>query len=420
MLGAFNTVYGALKGFFSRGFWFSVFLPVALFGALHCLIALIQYRTLSLFGIRLSLDSTPLANFAEAAPYLIAAVIVISFAFAPFVNYLRGLLDGSLLPKSLHDWLRGQRYRMARDKKREWDSLRDDLGKVADLYSDYTNDAGRVRTAYNAAVQRNPKTADNVNAAQAARGALQVLERALNGAKPLAPMAGAAVNAVIAALDANAPDIDNPISRETGKVADELEDQLREAVPLAKYRFQIARDRYRVVDAIEYPWATPLGDARFIAEAYPRNAYNVEFDYLWPRLVMMMRAAKGDDPTLEAIENARTNIDFAVLSFFLAITIPLIWLPVLLFRGGPISAWLFLVIGAAAPLMLQFFFRLAFESQLAFAEVVAAAIDRARFVVLGALLVDEPRSRGEERALWGRIRNGGELLYAPRPASPAK
>jgi hypothetical protein len=206
----------------------------------------------------------------------------------------------------------------------------------------------------------------------------------------------------------------------TDAAASELEGVLREAVSLAKYRHQIVKKRYRVFDAAEFPWATALGDARFIAEAYPLDVYDVEFDYLWPRLLMAIRAAKSDDPTLEAIENARTNIDFAVISFFLAMTIPLVWLPVLWFRGGPSSAWLFLVIGATAPLMLQFFFRLAFESQLAFIEVAATAIDGARFAVFGMLRLDEPRSRGEERALWKRIRQGGELLYVPRPAMKDK
>jgi hypothetical protein len=36
-----------------------------------------------------------------------------------------------------------------------------------------------------------------------------------------------------------------------------------------KYRYQIVKDRYRVVNAIEFPWATALGDARFSAAVRP-------------------------------------------------------------------------------------------------------------------------------------------------------
>ena len=87
MLGAFNTVYTALQGFFSRGFWFSTFLPVALVSALHCLIALVKYGSLSLFGMTLSLNSAPSGEVTEAAVLIVVALVVISFALAPFVDY---------------------------------------------------------------------------------------------------------------------------------------------------------------------------------------------------------------------------------------------------------------------------------------------------------------------------------------------
>jgi hypothetical protein len=146
VLGAFNTVYTALKGFFSRGFWFSTFLPVALFSALHCLIALVKYGSLSLFGMNLSLNSAPSAvEFAQAAPLIMVALVVISFALAPFVDYLRGPLDGSLLRKALHDWLRKRRYTIARAKEQELKALFEDLGAVSDVNDRYSADNGRNR-----------------------------------------------------------------------------------------------------------------------------------------------------------------------------------------------------------------------------------------------------------------------------------
>jgi hypothetical protein len=420
VLGAFNTVYAALKSFFARGFWFSTFLPVALFAGLHCLVALIKYGSLSLFGMTLSLNSAPHGISAEALSSIVVVLVAISFVLAPFVNYLRGLLDGSLLPKSLHDWLRLRRYRAARAKKQELEMLFNDLGEVSESESRYFKDDCAIRIARAAAVARLPKTAPNANVVTAAQSALAMLDAGLSSNDtPLGPLATAAEDAIIAAFAQNAPDFDDPASpddtarsKAIDKAANGLGGKLQDAVLLAKYRYQIAKDRDRVVDAIEFPWATALGDARFVAESYPRKVYNVEFDYLWPRLLMTMKAAKSDDPTLEAIENARTNIDFAALSFFLVMTVPAVWMPVLLARGGP--AWLFLVIGAASPLALRFFFGLAFESQLAFASVVSSTIDSSRFSVLNMLRVPEPSSRSEERALWERIANSDELLYAKR------
>ena len=65
------------------------------------------------------------------------------------------------------------------------------------------------------------------------------------------------------------------------------------------------------------------------------------------------------------------------------------------------------------------FFQLAFESQLAFADVVSTAIDNARFLVFRMLRMPEPSSRSEERALWDRIASDSELLYAPQETSRA-
>jgi hypothetical protein len=149
--------------------------------------------------------------------------------------------------------------------------------------------------------------------------------------------------------------------------------------------------------------------------------YGVSFDFLWPRLLVAIRAEKADDPMLSAIEAARSQLDFAVLSVFLAASIPALWLPVILCRGG--SALVFLVIGAATPPVLAFFFRLVFEAQLAFGEIVKTAIDRSRFLVLKMLRQPEPLSRGEERHLWVRIARAEEdgrmadLIYLP--ATPA-
>src|SRR5262249_15642902 len=112
--------------------------------------------------------------------------------------------------------------------------------------------------------------------------------------------------------------------------------------------------------------------------------------------LVAMKGEKADDPMLEAVEQARSKVDFAVLSLVLAASIPAVWMPSLLARGGP--AWLFFVIGAATPPDLMFFYELVFESQLAFGEVVKTAIDKSRFLVLKMLRLPEPLSRSEERS----------------------
>ena len=107
------------------------------------------------------------------------------------------------------------------------------------------------------------------------------------------------------------------------------------------------------------------------------------------------------------------------LGLVLAASIPAVWLPTLLAHEGP--AWLFLVIGAATPLVLSFFYNLAFEGQLALGDVVKTAIDKSRFLVLKMLRLPEPATRSEERALWRQIANAEDdgrttdLIYLKTP-----
>jgi hypothetical protein len=149
----------------------------------------------------------------------------------------------------------------------------------------------------------------------------------------------------------------------------------------------------------------------------------VNFDFLWPRLLVAIRDQKSEDPMLSTIDAARGQVDFAVLSIFLAVTVPVVWEPIILARGGP--AWLFLAIGAATPLALRFLYGLAFEAQLAFGDIAQTAIDRSRLLVLRMLRQPDPPSRGEERRLWARIASADadarstELLYVVAPASGA-
>ena len=206
----------------------------------------------------------------------------------------------------------------------------------------------------------------------------------------------------------------------TSEAADQFEALLSTARQEAEYRYQIVQARVRVAAALENPRATLIGDARYVVESYAQEVYLTDFNFLWPRLLVAIRAEKADDPVLTAIENARAQSDFAVLSLVLAASVPAVWLPALLAYG--VQAWLFFAIGAATPLALRFFYELVFENQLAFGDVVKSTIDRSRLSVLKMLNLPQPTSRSEERALWERIRlaeadgRTADLVYLPAKA----
>jgi hypothetical protein len=428
VIGAFNSVYDALKGFFSRGFWFATFLPVALFAALHLLVAALTLRSITVFGISLNLDKeNPLAQLATAGPAIVVILVIVGYALQPLMPRLRGLLDGSLLPAGLHDWLRRERLVEANAMRLRIAAARTDLIKLESLSDNAHEENGKLRTAYRAA-ELLPGASDGAVIARADQ-ALKALQQAIFRKEAMATAAENTHTAVLAALAVNNPKQDalppaataddKTRSARTNAAAEQFEGLLVDMANEALYRYQIIQTRIRVAGALENPRATLIGDARLVVESYARGVYQVDFDFLWPRLLVAMKADKADDPVLEAIETARAQVDFAVLSLVLAASIPAVWLPTLLAHEGP--AWLFLVIGAATPLVLSFFYNLAFEGQLALGDVVKTAIDKSRFLVLKMLRLPEPATRSEERALWRQIANAEDdgrttdLIYLKTP-----
>ncbi len=434
MINAFTSVYNALQAFFSRGFWFAAFLPVALFALLHAIVASQVIGPVTLLGIELRFDDRA-PDLSTAAPAIFVALIVIAYALLPLTPLLHGLLDGSYLPQSVHDWLRSRRLVAAHAIRTKIDAARDDLAAVKEMNKNAHDDKGRLRTAYRAALAL--PSATGRKEIESAKAELQRLQRLLlSPSGSLIAACKTAEATVIAALARNNP---NPeamknlcatppaipveeidLAIETDKVSSDLETLLIRAVAQADYRYQILRTRYRVFGALDIPRATLIGDARLAVERYAYDVYQVDFDFLWSRLLVAMKAEKADDALLEAIDTARASVDFAVLSLALATSIPAVWLPVICFHYGP--AWLFLAIGVATPVVLNFFYRLVFEGQLAFGRVVKTTIDRHRFLVLKMMRQAEPQSRAEERSLWRRIAQAEadgrstDLVYVAPPA----
>jgi hypothetical protein len=104
------------------------------------------------------------------------------------------------------------------------------------------------------------------------------------------------------------------------KAGDEYEDLLNKAAQEAEYRHVIVKERNRALGALANPMATSIGDARLVAERYSVDAYGVDFAFLWPRLLAAIKASKSDDPTLTAIDTARSTVDFAVMCVLLTFT----------------------------------------------------------------------------------------------------
>src|SRR5689334_21617805 len=96
-----NQILTTFQSFFSRSFWLGSFLPVAICGAFHLLVAKTVFPDLP------SLDAlTGASAYTAKVAVILVALVIAAYALSPLSPIIRGLLDGSLLPSWMHDALR--------------------------------------------------------------------------------------------------------------------------------------------------------------------------------------------------------------------------------------------------------------------------------------------------------------------------
>jgi hypothetical protein len=409
-----SDVIGIFKGFFSRAFWFGNFLPVAVFSFLHLVIAW------------LVIPGIPLGTWAQAEPKSLtyfsvtfAALVVLAYAITPIIPLVRGLLDGSLLPEWLHDALRREHLVAAR-------AIRRRVSAAYELFSECgLLRETQVRLMWEARKTGNALGAVNNSAAIVQAGeVLAKLQRQFDAGDLLSVEdLGNAAALMVTALKSNATDLPgDPNAKRLDRLQNDLVDLLQDAEVDADNRAQALDTLYSRV-AYDNPQATSMADIRFLVEQYSLQAYNAPFDYIWPRLQLVLptKADQSDENSFaEKLGSARAQIDFAILSLALSVTIPLVWLPYLAWVA--IDPVLFVVIGAAAPLLIMFFYHIAVESQIVFGEALNAAIDNYRFILLGGNLRQPlPATLTDERDVWDRLQRidrqrSVELIYRhPKP-----
>jgi hypothetical protein len=420
MLSQYLTTF---QGFFTRAFWFGSFLPVALFAFLHLVIAWVAFGNEAVpLQKWLTLDPTKLTLF----PTIFAGLVVVSYALSPMLPLFRELLDGSALPDWLHEPLR-------RERKREAPPIRDKV-EAAERLLNHCRDiretlVARVAKARADGVANAPGALPNRPQIHAALGAADRLRHKLEHDQPLTSAdVSDAVDELIAALEAN--DSSLPASAPNAQLSADLS-KAGEAIfrlvancerEAAHLEFALRTRHSRI--AFDNPQATQMADARFLTESYCLNVYNVDFSYIWPRLQLVLpeQGSQGQVGSYnDRLVAARSQVDFAVLSLALSLTIPLLWLPLLAWDGT--SMPLFLGIGVGAPLLAAFFYQLAVESQFEFGEVIKTAIDKYRFAVLKDLQQPLPPTLVAERELWHNLRvaeqtpKQTDLFYHHKPPS---
>jgi hypothetical protein len=184
----------------------------------------------------------------------------------------------------------------------------------------------------------------------------------------------------------------------------------------ARHRLNAVARRMPTLDPRDWQ-ATRLGDARYARDSYVRDTYGASFDYLWPKVRMAVGDGEADDAKAVArsVADAASLVDFAALLLVLALTIPAVWLPVIIVNDKPVFA--FLAIGVGAPIALAMFYELLIRAEMAFGIVVQNIVDRYHLAIFPMLSLPVPATLSAERDLWSRVEQaswssaGVDLVY---------
>jgi hypothetical protein len=389
------------KGFFTRTFWFGSFLPVAIFAGIHLLVAGWLGTGIDLASL-ISADSNKLIG----VPLAVFALVVVAYAATPLIPLVHGLLDASLLPQWLHDWMRREHLVEARAARR-----------LVDAATDQFNQMGELNARQSTSLQ-DARNAGNEHGAVPAAGVLGQVGKTIDAmcrcfdrgwppaAETLDKAAGdlaAILRANRTRLPANADDAQKDAAAELSSAQTKLMALLKDAESNAAHERQALLARNSRI-AYDNPQATRMADIGLLSEQYCYDAYGVDFDYIWPRLqfVVPAQSTSGNTESLsDRLAAARAQVDFSILSLALSLTVPLVWLPYLAWTGeSPVK---YLVIAAAAPLLVCLFYFVALGSRTAFGEVAMAAADMHRFTLLTGLHLAMPASLADEREVWGDL-----------------
>lgn len=409
----FDSAFTALKGLLSRSFIVSAFLPVFIALAIN-----ITFFGLATDGVTDTIayakDHLNIADFATAFGLLTLASLPLAFALSPLLGSFRILLEGER-------WWGWIRHFYVAGVQRRAGSL-ELKAEAADAYlTNYRAGFDAAKKAIPEAVKKgnklcvlgNPKlikkAAVAVRAFEDALGDVSVdlPSRYLSSTTAALAKFREAHDALLAAFSANSTDWPVTAPMDHIKQADQLTKAFNhflgamegglEAARLEASRRIARRDAQLVAND---PRPTRLGNLRAQIEDYCQRAYAVEFEYLWPRLRM---GVVHDETVFEPVEQAETQLNFALMTLLLVAISGAGWLAYHIYRLE--NPWAIALIGLAVPVLNLSFYLVVVESQRLLVTSTKAAIDRLRLDLLVALHVPFPKTYVDERIAWVQLQN---------------
>lgn len=465
-----DTAFTAIGSTFSSRFLLGQFFPVFAVLVVNLLLGGLYFQ-----GWDASLETITerlnIADLATGMGIIAFAACVIAFTLAPTLNALRRLLEGDLLPeyvrtrliKANEQWA-GEleieideitRYSTELDKRRNaavkalktpkpaapapepassWrELLRRSIEAAASMLNirrgaeDATVGAGQSATRggqADPAAGATPLASVQIDAgpATAALDRLAVDLRSAETASVRSRWNTAVGEAALTSLD-NAKEALLALKASFGGPPDATFDQLHlrfialvdEAIPVAARLQSDRKSALRQVFVPSDPRPTRFGNQAAALEHYPLAVYGAGYDYLWPRIQLVMGK---DDANSILLTEARIQLDYAMMALLLAMLSCLAWLGILVATD---TNWLrFLLVGLGTYFGFHLFYRVALEAQRNVTDTIKAIFDRYRWDLLKQLHVATPADSKAERELWMRLQSVSAAITLPAPLTYEK
>lgn len=401
-----SQIITSFQGLFSRAFWFGSFLPVAIIAALH--IALLEVFFPAFLQLRTLLDKG-LAQDVTVMTFFIAGLVILAYILTPFAPFVRLLLDGRSLPAWLHDELRADRYAPWKRAKKRDDKIIEDR-----FYFEKFFDKKYLSVAEAAGIAQKHMHNPAEEKVDKAEKAVEEMRKSIKTIElPTRTLAENAVQSLLAAYGSK----DGPVSAKNMRRLDEARGAFHEMLLEAKFEARYRSFQAPAMISREDLLPTRVGDAHWEVERYCQNTYNADYNFLWPRIEMLMQG--NTDAFSVRLGDAQSQVHFAALLLGLTLSVPAIWIPVLLWTA--VSPWPLLIIGGASVLALMFLYELVVQSEVVFGRAVCAAVDRYRLKVLTDIMHQPPpKTLQAERTLWRSLKaasdpqNPFDLFLAPK------
>lgn len=410
-----GSLLDRLQGFFSKSFFLAGFLPLAATLILNGL--LLQWvfpQTRSFLRSMLQPDEgSVLPNWA----LLIVLTYVLGMVLASLNPGLRRLLEGRYLPPALQDLKRRRFYNTLKRNQ----AGRSIIGKeLFQLRKARLPKGGWVADLMKARLHGEKLLSPGTPINQRLRDIYSSLK-----AKQLhwEPISFDELRALFTPLQSELQSC--PASQNAE--LDQMQVGFAELLDYACGKAEIEHSRVDADIRLRYPrrvgglQCTELANMVEVQREYSLDRFGLDSELFWLRMLKLARTDKDFYPLLD---DAKTQLDFAVaVTVLLGLTVS-IWLPLSLLFAP--TVWPYLLVTVIGLPAVSSFYHIVIQAYLTLAEVVRATLDLYRFDMLTALHVPLPKDLAEEQDTWRKLArlaagSGVELTYQHgEPESPRK